>query len=598
MSMPMYFSYELEPHWLHYSGRARLSESELLPRIASSHVQLPFRIGYLILMTSFSFLITKVHGQTWCGKNYLRSQELVLPVGRFEHQEESERPFLALRCLPRVQPYLPEDVSSHSASILVDTSVTFTQIHSASLIESSPLDGTLELTIEIESADSVHVNVPVNVSNWDIPLSLNKLEPRTKPYSVKCTADIVSKEGNQTFVATSLLSYLPDPVSGSVTKLDRRTGALLTKSVGGAFEPIFPIGFYTNFGKYLAFNISILDELKAQGFNTVHPVPPFDDTDALVTILDHMEGIGLQLMYDMRHTYQNPKALSKEIEIIRHRPNLLLWYTADEPDGTSDLLTATRTAYDIVQALDGYHPVSLALNCADYFFPEYVSGADVILPDVYMIGNNATFSTKYHTPCTPTFGCCGCDDCEGRFEDISKRLDETRARLRVLGWDKTKVVWAVTQAFGGEEFWSRAPTGREWLVQAILSIIHGARGIIPWIDPTPNDIKQSASKLAKVLPQISNYIFDPEASFSYLTHGRVDVGLWSKKSETLVLVTNLDVANSTFKLDDLDGKTVKWLLQEGVRTAPAGELSFEPLGSAAFVMLQKTKFKGLERDEL
>jgi hypothetical protein len=37
---------------------------------------------------------------------------------------------------------------------------------------------------------------------------------------------------------------------------------------------------------------------------------------------------------------------------------LLLWYTADEPDGTSELLDAPRRAYDAVQyALDGYHPV-------------------------------------------------------------------------------------------------------------------------------------------------------------------------------------------------------------------------------------------------
>jgi hypothetical protein len=141
--------------------------------------------------------------------------------------------------------------------------------------------------------------------------------------------------------------------------------------------------------------------------------------------------------------------------------------------------------------------VSIALNCADNFFENYVSGADIILPDIYMIGNDVTFSTKYNTPCTKYFGCCGCDNCEGRFEDISNRLDETRTRLRILGWEKTKFVWAVTQAFGGEEyapfffchvsrvyfihwesrFWSRPPTGREWLAQALLSINHGARGI-------------------------------------------------------------------------------------------------------------------------
>jgi len=192
-------------------------------------------------------------------------------------------------------------------------------------------------------------------------------------------------------------------------------------------------------------------------------------------------------------SYQDPVSVSTQVETLKHRKNLLLWYTADEPDGPGDPLTATRAAYDLIHELDGYHPVSIALNCADHFFEDYVSGADIILPDIYMVGNNVTFSTKYNTPCTKDFGCCGCDNCEGRFEDISKRLDEARTRLRILGWEKTKLIWAVTQAFGGEEyvpffchvskiyslgsrFWSRPPTGREWLAQALLSINHGARG--------------------------------------------------------------------------------------------------------------------------
>jgi hypothetical protein len=150
-------------------------------------------------------------------------------------------------------------------------------------------------------------------------------------------------------------------------------------------------------------------------------------------------------------SYQDLISVSAQVKSLKHRKNLLLWYTADEPDGPGDPPAATRAAYDLIHELDGYHPVSIALNCADHFFEDYVSGADIILPDIYMIGNNVTFSAKYNTPCTKDFGCCGCDNCEGRFEDISKRLDEARTRLRILGWEKTKFIWAVTQAFGGEE---------------------------------------------------------------------------------------------------------------------------------------------------
>ena len=68
-----------------------------------------------------------------------------------------------------------------------------------------------------------------------------------------------------------------------------------------------------------------------------------------------------------------------------------------------------------------------------------------------MIGTNVTWSTEWNTPCTPDFGDCGCDNCKGEFEDISARIDNFDKRLEVLGWDRTKVVWTVPQAFGKEE---------------------------------------------------------------------------------------------------------------------------------------------------
>ena len=126
-------------------------------------------------------------------------------------------------------------------------------------------------------------------------------------------------------------------------------------------------------------------------------------------------------------------------------------YTGDEPDGTFDPLNATKTTYDLINELDGYHPVSLVLNCENFNFPSYVQGADVVMQDAYPIAINATFSVEWHTPCTPDFGDCGCDNCKGEFEDISNRMDEFAQRLYILNEQRTKTVWAVPQAFGGSE---------------------------------------------------------------------------------------------------------------------------------------------------
>jgi hypothetical protein len=78
----------------------------------------------------------------------------------------------------------------------------------------------------------------------------------------------------------------------------------------------------------------------------------------------------------------------------------------------------------------GYHPVSLVLNCENYYYADYASGADILLQaslrvcvcsaqshltisqDTYMIGNNVTWSSQWNTTCTPDYGDCGCDNCK------------------------------------------------------------------------------------------------------------------------------------------------------------------------------------------
>ena len=93
----------------------------------------------------------------------------------------------------------------------------------------------------------------------------------------------------------------------------------------------------------------------------------------------------------------NATSVTEQVNMIKNRKNLLLWYTGDEPDGTSDPLNATSSARALINSLDGggYHPVSLVLNCENYFFGEYTTGTDIVMQDTYMIGNNVTFSSEW-----------------------------------------------------------------------------------------------------------------------------------------------------------------------------------------------------------
>lgn len=177
----------------------------------------------------------------------------------------------------------------------------------------------------------------------------------------------------------------------------------------------------------------------------------------------------------MRYVYQDAANLTAQVNSFKNWSNLLVWYTGDEPDGSSDPLNATSLAYDLIYNLDGYHPVSLVLNCQDYYFTSYAAGTDIIMQDVYIIGANVNTSLMFNTPCTPAYGDCGCDNCSpipaglndavppanassipvpansgiGSFTDVSDRVTSFLNRMEVVGWERTKTVWSVPQAFGG-----------------------------------------------------------------------------------------------------------------------------------------------------
>ncbi|KAI0651086.1 hypothetical protein C8Q79DRAFT_1004406 [Trametes meyenii] len=525
----------------------------------------------------------------------MASQPIVPPGGQFPIPAVSSKPLLALRCAPVIKPYLPEDASS-PAGFLIDAPLTFTQIEGAAPIDlpAHGAHGELVVTVKVDGRTLTKGPVALNASKAELPFSLKDLKPQLAPFNVECSATYSASgvKGNpQTFAAKTSLSYLPNPPNGrSVTKMDLRTGALLAKPAngkGGAYETVFPIGFYTNFGGYLDTNLSRIDEIKAQGFTVIHPIPSYDNLTALAQVIERMEEVGLYLMYDMRHTYMNATAVTEEVNRVKNSPALLLWYTGDEPDGTSDPLNATTSAYDLIYSLDGYHPVSLVLNCQNYFWSEYTAGTDIVMQDVYPVGINATFSVRWNTSCTPDYGDCGCDNCKGNFEDISTRMDEFAERNFVNGWERSKAVWAVPQGFGASEYWSREPTGKEFVVQSVLGINHGGLGIVSWNAPTTDDITAGASTLAKSLTTMKEFILSPRATFQHVISDRVDVGFWTVGGRTLVLATNSNYSPARFDLSQVQGLGLKALLARQVLDSGAKleghVIELESTGTAGFV---------------
>jgi hypothetical protein len=195
-----------------------------------------------------------------------------MPGGRFPILATSPTPLLTLRCAPAIRPYLAEDATTLSPQdmvILIDAPVAFQQISNAASISIPDLNspGFLNVSVSVDGNDRLASGtVPLNATKHALSFSLSSLKPRVEAYTITCSATFSS----QRYQATGSLTYLPDPPPniGSVTKMDLRTGAILAKPAdgkGGSYAPVFPIGFYTAFDGYLAKDLNIPAQLKAQG---------------------------------------------------------------------------------------------------------------------------------------------------------------------------------------------------------------------------------------------------------------------------------------------------------------------------------------------
>jgi hypothetical protein len=206
----------------------------------------------------------------------MSSQSIVVPGGNFPPPAASKDPLLAFRCAPAIRPYLAEDASS-PAAVLIDSPVVYYEIANTKAIyfaAGSVFSAELDVKVSLNGKTLASGPVPLNATGYELPFSLEGITPQMAAYNLSCEAtysgsmSATSLGPPQTFSATTMLSVLPNPTNSSVTKMDLRTGALLAKpatGIEGAYEPVFPIGFYTNFDGYLATNLSVIDELKEQG---------------------------------------------------------------------------------------------------------------------------------------------------------------------------------------------------------------------------------------------------------------------------------------------------------------------------------------------
>ncbi|KAF3765193.1 hypothetical protein M406DRAFT_352117 [Cryphonectria parasitica EP155] len=477
----------------------------------------------------------------WCGKAYRPENASFNPGGWFVDPETNSSS-LRLKAKPRMSIYLDTDAT---AALLVD----------AETASQYGADGQqLQVTI---SSDGVSLGSAVldagSVDN-EVAVDLSLLTPRMDPYSLEIQATTLANSSTTAYQTSTNLSYLPYPDSyGSVARLDNLYGGTQAqRGKNSSWVDIYPYTYYVQWSLYWDANVSTLNDFSST-YNMIHIVPtgtlqdePFP-WDQFQPYLDRAAELGIWLQYDVLWTPDNLTSMIEQVSTLRTHPSILSWYQSDEPDGKGNPLNSTGIAYNVIKSLDPYHPISLALNCYDFYYEDYAAGADIITPDVYPISTNLTYSTVYDTVCNATYGCCGCDDCGTGttvFSDISHRLDEFRRRDSLIGWAKTQ--WFAPQAFGNETFWTRYPTAPELEVMTLLAVNHGAKAVVNWDFPTSSELSAITSDLAALFNNtaVTKFLIGTPRTQDLVVVGgaNIDAALWVDESggKALVSVANLN----------------------------------------------------------
>ncbi|KAK2603495.1 hypothetical protein QQS21_004355 [Conoideocrella luteorostrata] len=474
----------------------------------------------------------------WCGKAYQPQYPSFEPGGQtVEPAALPGGPVLDIQFKPRYSIYLDGD---EEAEFVVNAGASKWHGQKWPNISNPASAPNVVFTINLVSNNDVLVSNRVNASTTGnvFAFNLTSLKPRFEPYEVVLFG--ATPDGTHNVTATSEISLLPEKKTGSVTKLDNLNGGILFRNpaTGNKFEPFLPYGYYASCDKFLC-DKDVTKKIRAYkdlGLNSMVSLTTVQNSQDAYKLMDSLD---LRYMYDLRGSYKNLTAVKEQVSVIRDFEGLYSYWGADEPDGHQDPFDLLPKARDAIRQLDPYHPVSVTLNCQNFYFKEYTVGADFIMEDVYPIAINSTFN-KWGTPCNTTYSDCGCDNCQGNVQDVSGRLDNLIQYEKWLGlWPKTKA--HNPQTFHGEDYWFRDPTDEEEVAMNALAFNHDAKVIASWVWPFSDSLGKVMGRFGSTVAKgsVRDLIVTGKAvRVNVEGHEAVDTAYWAGDKEVLISVVN------------------------------------------------------------
>ena len=315
------------------------------------------------------------------------------------------------------------------------------------------------------------------------------------------------------------------PKSNEV-KIDHASGGLIVDGL-----PFFPFGFYC----YSPVQPTLAEEEVVKGFNMMSPYQRIDrkNRKERKRYMDRCAELGMKVHYnllsvaggggvDSDHFNQmgdeeKRQLLEQEVKAFRDHPALLAWYISDEPVGQNVPVEELIETYQLIKALDPYHPITIVFMTPRRA-KNYEKVFDIVMADPYPIPNESVMEV----------GSVTCD---------------LKSDFNI-----SKPVWIVPQAFGGNEWWPREPTAQEMRAMTYLAVIHGATGIQYFIRHGLSGFPKSTiawgecGAMAREIAELTPFLLSSESSPA-VTSSMKAVHVGGRKNGDLMVILAVNTEN-------------------------------------------------------
>ncbi|MDP4223300.1 MAG: hypothetical protein Q8868_08310 [Bacteroidota bacterium] len=376
------------------------------------------------------------------------------------------------------------------------------------------------------------------------------------PAKYPVTAEITSGSGSKYRTETTLIILRHKT---NEVKTDCLTGSLIVCK-----RIFFPFGFYC----YSPVYPTLPEEEAVKGFNMISPYQKIQPgtTDIRKSYMDRCAQLGMKVHYNLLSVSggggvssrieniteeKKTEMLISEVKAFMDHPALLAWYISDEPNGNKIPPEQIETIYNIIKAIDPWHPVTVVFMAPFIISKKYENGLDIVMADPYPVPKSSI----------------------SQIGDITKQL-----KSEFYG---EKPVWIVPQAFGGGEWWEREPSINEIRSMTYQAIVNGATGIQYFIRQGLNSFPKSTAtwnecgKMALEIAEITPWLLSDEDPPSVRSNS-AEIQAASAMHDGQAVIVAVNRINSPFRLtisaNGVKGTSAKVLFED--RSVPVNSGTF------------------------